>query len=674
MKYLLVSFFIVSASFSAFADGLLFPSDEGYPHDFLRNRLTQVTVKIHGLIAETEVYQEFRNEWDKSVDAVYSFPLPPDARATEFIYWADGKVYKAVLKVREQATNPGTGEGGIIAEVNKYIGRNGIKVALRDIKPGDIQKVKLFYVSRCDYYAGQASYRFPLDTGDFVTTPLDHLQFSVFVESGPEIVGFDVPSHPNFTVVREEAHALHLEMVQPKAWLARDFEFTYTTQQDEMGLDFYSVANDSMDGHFILNVRPKNEADDVEVFPRRIIFVLSNSGNMFGYKLDQCIKAVKASMTLLNENDFFNILVYNSSVNLWEAKPVPATTANIEAAANHLDALSSAWGSRMDLALEAALGQITDDAFVNSIVIFTDGRSPIDPRAVEAANTYKAGVFPVGLGDDMDRARLEMTAALNYGFVTYFEEDDNIYTGVEQLLHKISRPILKDMVMEFGRADLYDILPEKYPAVYAGSYFFMTGRYANPSESALAMAGASVNGVTSFDFKLDFTDQTNVNKFAERLWAKEKIDALEREIEIYGETEALRQQTTALSLQYNIRCRYTAYVADYETEYTRVDDRTNEPAAMPSSYLIGNYPNPFNPSTTINFVIAETAVGVKLIKIYNALGQLVAVIDVSHLGPGRHAILFDGRDFYGQPLPSGQYFVRLQVGDQVSALRILLMK
>ena len=674
MKKMLISLLLV-VSPPVFADGLLVPVDENYPNDFLRHRMTHVTVKIHGLVAETEVYQEFKNDWDQSVDAVYSFPLPPDARATEFLYWANDKVYRAVLKVREQATNPGTGQGGVIAEVNKYIGRNGIKVALQNIGPGDIQKVKLVYVSSCDYFAGEATYRFPLDSEQFVANPLDHLQFSIFINSESGITSFAMPSHPSYALVRETDNSLHLEMSQPKAWAAKDFEFKYFFEQFDLGVDFYSVANDTVDGHFVLDIRPAKEAAISDVFPRRMIFVLSNSSNMFGYKLIQCINAVESSLAQLTENDLFNIIVYNNSVSPWQASPKIANAANIAAAKNYVASLQSQWGSRMDNALNAALMQITDAAYSNSIILLSDGRSPIDPKSIEAMNLHKAGIFPIGIGDDLDRMRLEMTAALNYGFVTYFDEDDNIRTGVEQLLHKISRPIMKDVVMEFGRADLYGILPEKYPSIYAGSHFMIAGRYSTPSKSGLAMAGTAMSGVSSFDFQLDFTDLTTINKFAERLWAKEKIDALEREIEIYGETTALREQITGLSLQYNIRCRYTAYVADYTTEYMGVSDIFDALTTLPTSYVLRNFPNPFNPSTTILFMIAEhDADAVKLIKIYNALGQLVAVIDISHLRAGQHAVLFDGRDVYGAMLPSDQYFVRLEVGDFISTLRILLAK
>lgn len=673
LKLLFVA--VILSTLSGYADGLLVPTQEDYPHDFLRNQLTHVAVKIYGLVAVTEVYQEFKNEWNRSVDAVYSFPLPPDARATMFLYWANDTIYRAVLQVREQAPTPGTGEGGIIAQVNKYIGRNGIKVALKNIPPGEVQKVKLYYVSPCDFYAGETTYRFPLATGAFVTTPLDHLQFSVYVNSNSPITYFDCPSHPDYLVLKNEPHHLHVQMHKPKAYLTSDFEFTFFTRQDELGVDFYSVNNDTMDGHFALFVRTQNQVDPGKIFPRRVLFLLSTSSNMFGAKLAQCVKAIKSSLGLLSEKDLFNIIVYNYSVYTWTPHPVPAQSTNVQAAYQYLDGLKSSWGSRMDLALETALQQIADDAYSNSVIVLSDGRSPLDPRAIAAKNSYKAGVFPIGIGNDLDYARLEMLAALNYGFTTYLANEDNINAGVTRLFDKINWPIIKDVRMEFGRADLHDVLPSTHPSAYAGCCFFLTGRYANPSESGLALAGQSISGVTFYNFKLDFSRQTTYNKFAESIWAKEKIDELEREIEIYGETPGLREQLIAISLRYNIRCRYTAYVADYETEHTGVQDKQDELPVIPVSYLIGNYPNPFNPSTTINFYISPDDAGkAKLIKIYNVLGQLVAVIDITHFAAGVHSIHFAGVDYFGVPLPSGHYFVQLHIGEHLSTLRITLGK
>ena len=152
------------------------------------------------------------------------------------------------------------------------------------------------------------------------------------------------------------------------------------------------------------------------------------------------------------------------------------------------------------------------------------------------------------------------------------------------------------------------------------------------------------------------------------------IDALEYEVSVYGETPALKDSLIALSLRYGIRCRYTAYFADYTTVTTSIDP--GELPVISRSFLEGNYPNPFNPSTTLRLYIDPAAAGkVKLIRIYNVLGQLVAIIDISRLQAGWHAVRFEGRDRYGNRLPSGIYFVQLQVGNQViNTIRVNLVK
>jgi Ca-activated chloride channel family protein len=659
-----------------FADGLLLPVNEDYPRDFLRNRLTQVTVKINGLVAETEVYQEFINEWNDSTDAVYSFPLPPEARATEFVYWYDDNIYKAILKVKEQATNPGTGEGGVAALVNKYIGRNGIKIRLKGIQAGAIQKVRLHYISLLDYYQGKCTYEFPLKTSDFVTHTLDHLQFNFDVQSNSEIISHEIPTHPDYQVTSWEGNHLNIELSKPKAWLTSDLQFSYTVDHTSLGVDFFSVANDTSDGHFALFVRPQNQAEADSVFNRRIIFLLSSSNQALGYKLSQSIDAIGQMLDKLSPEDEFNIVHYNYNTYSWKSGPLPANTENVQAAKTFLYSISASYGSDIGTAIEECLNQINDDNLSNTIIMFSDGYGTVDPKAVAQNNLYRTGIFPVGIGDDLSRERLEMIAEYNYGFTTYIDDNDNIPQKANRLFNQISQPILKNVAMEYGNAILLDLIPEKIPATYAGSYFMMTGRYKNPGTSAMSIAGSSVNGMTAYDFHLDFSGNKTPFKFAEYLWAKSKIDALEREIEVYEETPALKDELIDLSLKYNIRCRYTAYIADYETEYTTHISTDKIDGLLPQSYLAGNYPNPFNPATTIRLYIQSGAEGqVKFLKIYNMLGQLVAVIDISHLKSGWHEVRFYGMDYRGNILPSGVYIVQLQVGGQpVSRLRVNLVK
>lgn len=75
--------------------------------------------------------------------------------------------------------------------------------------------------------------------------------------------------------------------------------------------------------------------------------------------------------------------------------------------------------------------------------------------------------------------------------------------------------------------------------------------------------------------------------------------------------------------------------------------------------LIGNYPNPFNPSTTIEFVMPE--VGNVMLRIYTLTGQLVQTLASGEYASGRQSVIWDGRDEKGAQAASGIYFYQLLV-------------
>jgi len=85
-------------------------------------------------------------------------------------------------------------------------------------------------------------------------------------------------------------------------------------------------------------------------------------------------------------------------------------------------------------------------------------------------------------------------------------------------------------------------------------------------------------------------------------------------------------------------------------------------AVMPEGYALGNYPNPFNPTTTIAYRIPE-AQSVELV-IYNQLGQYVTTIVDKSLNAGEYSVVWNGLDAKGRPVSSGLYFYRLLAGSE----------
>ncbi|MEW6750440.1 MAG: FlgD immunoglobulin-like domain containing protein [Candidatus Latescibacterota bacterium] len=91
-----------------------------------------------------------------------------------------------------------------------------------------------------------------------------------------------------------------------------------------------------------------------------------------------------------------------------------------------------------------------------------------------------------------------------------------------------------------------------------------------------------------------------------------------------------------------------------------------EGAAVPSDYALGNcYPNPFNPSTTIEFAIPQRAGEAAVtLAVFNAAGQRVNTLVAGRLQPGQYAATWDGMDASGQHVSSGVYLYRLHVGQE----------
>ena len=87
-------------------------------------------------------------------------------------------------------------------------------------------------------------------------------------------------------------------------------------------------------------------------------------------------------------------------------------------------------------------------------------------------------------------------------------------------------------------------------------------------------------------------------------------------------------------------------------------------AAQPWAFSLGaNYPNPFNPATTIPLTVPTGAEDVD-VSIYNVLGQPVRQVWNGPLAAGEHRLGWDGRDGQGRPVAAGVYLYRLQVGEQ----------
>ena len=94
---------------------------------------------------------------------------------------------------------------------------------------------------------------------------------------------------------------------------------------------------------------------------------------------------------------------------------------------------------------------------------------------------------------------------------------------------------------------------------------------------------------------------------------------------------------------------------------------------QPYSYnLLPNFPNPFNPETSITYVLPEETQVTMII--YNSAGEKITTLVHGRQDRGYHSVTWNGRDASGRPVSGGIYFCRIQAGSYQETIRMLLLK
>lgn len=87
-----------------------------------------------------------------------------------------------------------------------------------------------------------------------------------------------------------------------------------------------------------------------------------------------------------------------------------------------------------------------------------------------------------------------------------------------------------------------------------------------------------------------------------------------------------------------------------------------------------NYPNPFNPSTTIKFAVDSDESELTEIYIFNTKGQKVKTLIQDYLDNGIHSVTWNGKNDDGNDVPSGVYFYKMRSGSYTNTRKMILLK
>jgi hypothetical protein len=140
-------------------------------------------------------------------------------------------------------------------------------------------------------------------------------------------------------------------------------------------------------------------------------------------------------------------------------------------------------------------------------------------------------------------------------------------------------------------------------------------------------------------------------------------------------TYSIPDDYVGLPIRFGIQCvsndAFVFMVDDFVVNMGTVPN-TDPVTPVVMTSLNGNYPNPFNPETTISYSVKGTSP--VTVEIYNVKGQKVKTLVNETKASGNHTIKWNGTDSNNHKVTSGVYFYRMQAGKYTASRKMILMQ
>ena len=601
-KVLFLGLFCVAAAITANAQGVIVPiicdlrpcappRPRPVPlPNALPVKSIKLDTKIEGQVATTHVEQVFRNDTPYTLEGTYFFPIPETASIVEFSIWENGKKLVGEVRSREEARriydeivrrqrDPGLLE---------YAGKDLFQASIFPIPPNSDKKLELKYSQVLKAESGTVAYRYPLGTGKNVWTrpipltentngkkPTNNQQFGT-VSGKIEIIGKEAlrniysPSHQLEVVRKGETTAIvSFETTSND----NDFQLFYGLSNNDFGMSLLTYREPGKDGYFLLMLSPKDNIAEKDLVSKDIVFVLDTSGSMSDDgKMEKARSALIFGIRGLREGDRFNVINFAGEEHLMEAGLISATTANKKRGEEFVKKLEPNGGTNINDALRAALRQFDSSERPKMLVFLTDGlptvgEADVDKIIKNAKEIHVDGLhlFPFGVGYDVNTRLLDKLAAENAGVSEYVEPKEDLEIKVSNFFTKVNSPVLSDLELNFGAAQVDLMYPRKLTDIFKGMQVAVIGRYKNAADVedlTLNLTGKSGKDSRTFTYRnLDFPMRADKNNFLPRLWATRRVGWLMEQIRSNGESKELRDEVIDLGTRFAIVTPYTSYLA-----------------------------------------------------------------------------------------------------------------
>ena len=131
---------------------------------------------------------------------------------------------------------------------------------------------------------------------------------------------------------------------------------------------------------------------------------------------------------------------------------------------------------------------------------------------------------------------------------------------------KVSRPVLTQVKLDYGDAEVFQTYPTKMLDLFAGQQVTVIGRYKKPGKATLKLSGERMGKASVSEYPVEFPESNESADFLPRLWAMRRVGYLVEQITKNGENKELKDEVIQLGKQYAIATPYTSFLVTEDTK------------------------------------------------------------------------------------------------------------
>jgi Ca-activated chloride channel family protein len=577
-------------------------SPDAEPVEALRVATT-MHAQVTGNVARVHVTQKFSNTGNDWVEGLYVFPLSADAAVDELFMTVGERTVRGEIheRTQAQAAYAQARSEGKRASIVDQERPNMFTTAVANIAPNSTVSVEISYLETIPFRDARYTLRLPLAitprytpgagldpaaslaaanaawvnaaygttaTPERVTAPAQKVDITVELAAGFPLGCVASLHHPVEVKTDELGRQVHLAGDQITA--DHDFELVWSPAvADEAGTAAFTekVGDDTF---ALVVLTPPSVADEAPP-PREVTFIIDTSGSMEGPSIDQARAALQMGIDRLKPGDRFNIIRFASDYSSMFAAPQPVGESSRTLAGKFIAVLRADGGTEMRAPLEFAMSAAPSAGYLQQIVFMTDGSVGNEAELIALIHRQigMTRLFTVGIGAAPNSYFLAQAAAAGRGSYTFIADRAQVASRMQDLFMKLERPALVDLKLLWPDNLTADVAANVPGDVYAGDPLVILARLPR-APSNLTLSGR-IHG-------RDWVRPVQITRVDERsglskLWARERIADLSRQLQFGGERERLRTSILDLALKHQLVSEFTSLVA--------IDDVVVRPPGSP---------------------------------------------------------------------------------------------